>query len=117
ALNVADATNLATIGKNATVSATGLTVTASQSGLGDKDKIDTFSAQATAGASDSGKLGVAGAVAINLITDTTKALIDFSTTVNAAGGDVSLTAAQTGTGTATAKAANTGRGTYGVGAS
>jgi hypothetical protein len=56
-------------------------------------------------------------VALNLITDTTRALIDASTTVNAGSGDVSLTAAQTASSTATAKAANTGTGTYGVGAS
>src|SRR4029077_10345178 len=50
ALNVADASNLATIGKSTTISAKGITVAAGESGLGDKDSTDTFSAQATSGA-------------------------------------------------------------------
>src|SRR5207244_2847970 len=103
ALNVADARNQATIGSNAAGSAKGLTLEARMSGLGDKDKTDTFSAEATAGASDGKKLGVAGAVALNLVTDTSQALINPAATVSAGGGDVSLTAEGTGASSATAK--------------
>jgi hypothetical protein len=118
AINRADASDQATIGVLAHVSAKGLTVSAGMSNLGDQDKTNTFSADATAGASDGTKLGVAGAVAVNLVTDTTRALIQvFAASIKAGGGDVSLTAQAKGINTATARAAQSGTATVGVGAS
>src|SRR5262249_19622296 len=95
ALNVAHASAEATIGA-AHVNALGLKLEASMaSDLGDKDGTNTFAATASAGAGAS-KVGIAGAVAINVVNVQHEATIAPNAVVVAnqggTAGDVSLTA-------------------------
>ncbi len=85
-LNLVKDVTAATIGAS-TIKAVGVTVNAGM--LGD-DPSNYFSANATSGAGSS-KVGVAGAVAINIVNDTSEALVETGASVAAGGGDVNVT--------------------------
>ena len=58
----------------------------------DPDVIHTISADATAGASKTSDLGVAGALALNIVTASTQALVPAGATLVMHDGDVTVTA-------------------------
>ncbi len=93
ALNLVSASALATIGENSTINTDGVTVNA---GMAGSAPMNQFGANATSGAG-AGDIGVAGAVAINIVTNTSQALIAPSASVDAQGGDVSVTSLNTST--------------------
>ena len=93
ALNVATVVNTATIGTNDTINSQGLSVTTLMAGT--NSTTHTISAMATAGAGagtdGASKVGVAGAVAINVVrTDKTAATVSAGASVNAGTGDITL---------------------------
>ncbi len=107
ALNLIDATSLAQVGQNATVTqARDLTLNATSQGDSE--------AQATAGASG-GKLAFDAAVAVTTLNQTTKANIASGGAIQTSG-DVALAATNSGTHTATAKGVAKS-GTVAIGAS
>ena len=99
AVNLVTVTNDASIDGNAQISSNGVAIEALMTNRSG-DTTHTFEADATSGAG-AGTVGIAGSVAINIITLNTTALIHDDgarappTTVNANGGDVSLTAGST----------------------
>jgi hypothetical protein len=115
-LNVVTATALATIGTNATISAVGVNVTAGMTGTG--TPVNDFEASATSGAAGT-SVGVAGSLAINIVTDRSEALIETGASVNAGGGDVGLSSLNNSTDTASAMPSAGGAtgGSVGIGAS
>lgn len=125
ALNLVNTKNQATIGSGAQVKAQGVTIEALRNSgsslpVGVTDGTNTFSAQATSGAGAS-NVDVAGAVALNLLTDTNQPLIEqnsgtATTSVDTLGGNVILTAQDNSVITAQATSIATG-GKVGVGAS
>src|SRR6266480_3349675 len=91
AVNVARVTNEALVG-NSDITADGLIVQALVPQVGSSDKVDSFSAEATAGVSGI-DTGIAGALAVNVGMSHSKAAIANSATVTITdGGDVALTA-------------------------
>ncbi len=121
AINVVTATNQATVG-NGTIASQGLTVEAlmNTTAPGDTDQgTSNFTAMAVSGASGSGGTSGAGALALNIVTNTSQAQVapTAQVTVNQGGsaGDVALTAANTSTTTATATSQASGK--TGIGAS
>jgi LPXTG-motif cell wall-anchored protein len=117
ALNLVTLMNTATLGENTTVSGNGFAETATMTAVG-ADSTHTFSAEADAGAG-SQDIGVAGAVALNLVTDTTEAFVPGTAVIGAGSGDVTLSATNLRADSAKAKAdaASLGSGKVGVGAS
>ncbi len=114
-VNYLETTNLATTG-NTTLRADGLVVEALMTNVPGTptDTTHTIEAIANAGAG-SKKVGVAGALAINIVNhDRTEAVVGGGANVDARTGNVTLTAASaekdTATATATAKAGSTGVG-------
>ncbi|UUT35880.1 beta strand repeat-containing protein [Microbacterium elymi] len=95
AVNDVSMTNVATTGASA-IDAHGLTVTATMTPVdsedGESDTVHTVSATATSGASNAAKVGVAGALAINIVSADTEALIPSGASADAHEGDVTLTA-------------------------
>ncbi len=84
--------------------------------LGDSP-MNLYGATATSGAG-AGDIGVAGSVAINIVTNTSRALIEAGASVNANGGDVSLTALNNSSDTTLAFPGAGGQGgSLGIGAS
>jgi hypothetical protein len=90
ALNLINNSTVATIGAS-TINAQGVTVNA---GMMNPDSANTplnqFVATAASGAAG-GEVGVAGSVAINIVANTSKALIETGASVNANSGDVNVT--------------------------
>lgn len=116
-LNVGIATNQAIVGAGSHVKAQGMTV---QSLMQDTQKND-FSANAKSGAGAS-QVGVAGALAVNVVVNTSEALVEgeSGTTVDADDGDVAIKAASDSASTVTSGATVTGtdqNAKVGVGAS
>ncbi len=121
AINYVRATNQATVG-NGTITSQGLTVEAlmNTTAPGDTDQgTSNFTAMAVSGASGAGGTNGAGALALNIVTNTSQAQVapTAQVTVNHGGsaGDVALTAANTSTTTATATSQASGK--TGIGAS
>ena len=116
ALNLVFLTNNAWLGENTVVEANGFTVAALMTTVG-TDTTHDFSAIANAGAG-SQDVGVAGAVALNIVFDSTEAWIPSTATVDFGTGDVQVAAENRRTDTAKAKAdAKGGGSSTGVGAS
>jgi len=131
AINDVTATNEATIGNGVQVTSQSVTLEASTTNAGGAldsasppgtaDGVNTFSASATSGAGAS-NVGVAGSLALNLVTNTNEAVIENSSTSSPAttlalgGGDLTLTAQDTSSQAATATA-NAVAGKVGIGAS
>jgi hypothetical protein len=96
-VNLVDLTNRATTGA-ARVDAHGLVVTATMTPVEDAedpaapDVMHTIKADATAGASKTEDLGVAGALAINIVSANTEALVPAGATLLVHDGDIVLTA-------------------------
>ena len=122
-VNKVDSHNEASIGSGATVSANGVTLEANMTNVGG-DTTNTLDAEASSGAGGS-KVGVAASLALNIADTSSNALIKSGTTlspttVNANGGDVSLTSQDFSSYTAKAVPTTTGGasgGSVGVGAS
>ena len=91
ALNLANVGDMATIGSNTTISAQSLTVGATMHQDAGVPETNTFGASATSGAA-AGDISVAGSVAIDLVTDASKALIGTGSSVTIGGGDVTVNA-------------------------
>jgi mucin-19 len=126
-VGAAVALNLVTAKTEATIQATGAQATTIQTmgvdvnaGMtGPGTPMNSFTVSATSGAGGT-KVGVAGSVAINIVTDTNQALIETGTSVTAGGGDVSLTSVNNSADTASALPATDSGATgnkVGVGAS
>ncbi|WP_367889442.1 hypothetical protein [Humibacter ginsenosidimutans] len=117
ALNLVTLVNEAYLGDGTTVTGNGFTESATMTNVGG-DTTHTFAVEADAGAG-SKDIGVAGAVALNLVTDNTEAYVPGTAVVYAGTGDVALTAQNVRTDSATAKADASlgGGGKVGVGAS
>uniref|UniRef100_UPI0032217262 beta strand repeat-containing protein n=1 Tax=Microbacterium sp. TaxID=51671 RepID=UPI0032217262 len=116
ALNLVFLENRAWAGADTTVQANGFTASATMTAVG-SDRSHDFSAIANAGAG-SPDVGVAGAVALNIVTDRTEAWIPSSAVVDFGTGDVVVAAENLRTDTAKAKAdAKGGGSSTGVGAS
>ena len=111
AINRVHATNSATLGGSLNLTSSSITANASNPGT------DVFSAKATSGAGSS-KVGVAGALALNLTSDTATATLAPGSTLVAGGADVGFTAGNvvTDNATATAKSQASGKG-IGIGGS
>ena len=115
AVNYDPAINEATIATGDTITAEGVTLSAINTGA--NSPTDAFTATTQSGAGG-GKIGIAGSVAINIVNDTTEALISPSAAVNAGGGDVTMTAADAATVTTSATPSVDTTGTkFGLGAS
>jgi hypothetical protein len=121
ALNLVKASDEATIEATTlqptTINTKGVTVQAGMTGTG--TPVNAISASATSGAGGT-KVGVAGSVAINIVNDTSQALIETGASVAAGGGDVALTSLNNATDTASAvPATDSGAsgGKVGIGAS
>jgi hypothetical protein len=113
ALNLVSASAQATIGAS-TINADGVTVNA---GMLLPSPMNVFLALAVSGAGAT-DIGVAGAVAIDIINNTSNALIDSNASVTANGGDVSVTSLNNATVTTLAQPAGAATGTsLGLGAS
>ncbi|WP_141847710.1 beta strand repeat-containing protein, partial [Humibacillus xanthopallidus] len=98
-VNLVTMTNLATTGAS-TVDAHGLDVLATMTQVdnaedptAEPDVTHTIKADATAGASNTTDLGVAGALALNIVTASTQALVPAGATLVMHDGDITLTAA------------------------
>jgi hypothetical protein len=119
ALNTVNSDTGATVGQNAAVTAHGLTLQTSMLSVSG-DATSTFTSTANSGAGAT-KLGFAGALARNAITDTSEAEIKPGAQVNAGTGgasdDVTLSAASTTSNNATAKSQTPGQAKFGVGPS
>ncbi|MGV8831596.1 MAG: leukotoxin LktA family filamentous adhesin [Devosia sp.] len=117
AVNAVKATNTALLGKG-THSANGVSIIASKGPNPAALPVDTFATVATSGAGSS-KIGVAGALALNLITADTTAEMATSASVNAGTGASAVQAFERLNGTASATPIDVGGagGDYGVGAS
>ncbi|MFK4837878.1 beta strand repeat-containing protein, partial [Microbacterium sp. ZW T2_14] len=116
ALNLVFLVNNAWVGDDAVISGDGFTAAALMTTVG-SDTTHDFSAIANAGAG-SDDVGVAGAVALNIVFDSTQAWIPSSARVDFGAGDVLVAAENRRTDTAKAKADATGGGSStGVGAS
>ncbi len=114
AINLVKADAEGTIGQNAKIAAQGVTLKAVMNA---PTYAETFGATAIAEAG-AGKVGVAGAVALNLVSDTHAARVGGGTTLTLGTGAVMLVAASTASDTAMAAAKDTGAGSkVGVGAS
>ena len=105
ALNLATASDEATIqsatGQPTLINTQGVSLNAGMTGAG--TPMNSFTASATSGAGGKkATVGVAGSVAINIVKDTSQALIETGTSVTAGGGDVSLTSVNNSADTATA---------------
>ncbi len=110
ALNLASASDEATIqsvaGQPTTISTQGLSINAGMTGTG--TPANSFTASATSGGGGKkATVGVAGSVAINIVTDTSQALVETGASVTAGGGNVSLTSMNNAADTATAAPATT----------
>ena len=97
-VNLVSMTNLATTGASR-IDAHGIDVSATMTEVedaddpsADPDVIHTISADATAGASKTSDLGVAGALALNIVTASTQALVPAGATLVMHDGDVTVTA-------------------------
>ena len=124
AVNFVNITDKASIGLGVELIANGLTVSAGMRSSGGSDGKHTIYAEAKSGASASGDIGIAGALAINIISGHTEAIIRGNpahappTDVNAGSGDVSITATSNEADTAKATSeADAGGDGAGVGAS
>ena len=117
AINDDPSSNEALIASGATVTAAG-GVTLSATNTGTANPANSFVASATSG-DGGGNIGIAGSVAINIVSDTTLASIIGGATVDAGGGDVSMTATDSSSATTSAlPSANNGQsGKFGLGAS
>ncbi|MGN6127474.1 MAG: beta strand repeat-containing protein, partial [Humibacter sp.] len=117
ALNLVTLVNRAFLGAHTTVTANGFSESATMTNVAG-DTTHTFTVEADAGAG-SQNIGVAGAVALNLVTDHTEAYVPGTAVVGAGTGDVSLVAQNLRTDSAKAKADASigGGGKVGVGAS
>ena len=89
ALNVVTIVNQASVGAD-TITANGLDLEATMTNVGG-DTTHTFGVDAIAGAG-SGNVGVAGAVAINIVSDTTEAIVAAGAVVSAGTGNITLIA-------------------------
>ena len=108
-VNVGVVTNEAALGNGADITAAGLKIEASGK--------DNFSASAISGASK-GDTGVAGSLAVNVGISRTAAKVDDNASVTITGGkDVELTASNTVSNSASAKAKQEGAKNFGMGAS
>ena len=118
AVNLVNVTNSATIGVGSSRRrSVGVTLSALETVNG-ADSTSTFDTETTSGAA-AGTIGVAGSVSVGIITINTTASIGDGATVNAGGGDVSLSAASAAASTNKAQPkldGATGK-TVGVGAS
>ena len=92
-INLVKSVNEASIGQNALVSASGITLEALMKDVkGDgSDFVNTFNTEAKSGAGGS-KVGLAGSLALNLIDTSSQALLKSGAQAHALGGNVSLTA-------------------------
>ncbi len=118
ALNWVETTNEASIGANSTISAGGLSQEAVMTDVSG-DTTQTFKAEATSGAGAT-DTGVAGSLAINIVNNTSEAIIESGTSVTVNGGDIQLTAVNQSEHTVNAKPTTAGGATgsdVGVGAS
>ncbi len=117
ALNLVTITNRSYIGERTHVTSNGFDLEATMTSLG-ADTTHTFTVEADAGAG-SKKIGVAGALALNIVTDNTEAYVPGSAVVAAGTGDISLIAQnlRSDSAKALADASIGGGGTVGVGAS
>ncbi len=119
AVNFVDILNLAGLGVNTSTSSNGLIITA---GMRNKNSESVHSLEATANAgAGSDKVGVAGALALNIVTTTTEAIVNENPTrgppaVDAGNAAVNISATSTEKDVATATA-NAKAGTVGIGAS
>ncbi|MFN9802590.1 MAG: beta strand repeat-containing protein, partial [Bacteroidota bacterium] len=109
ALNIVDITNTGTVGNNATINAKGVTLSALTNKSLGNDGYSNFTVKATSGAS-SGDVGVAGSLALNLIGTNQSLATVKSGTVNAGGGDVTITAENNTKASTIAEAAQTASG-------
>ncbi|MCX5734321.1 MAG: LEPR-XLL domain-containing protein, partial [candidate division NC10 bacterium] len=120
AINLAHVSNTAYLGGTGAISAHAVAVHAGLTPrAGETPLVQAFSATAVAGAT-AGSVGVAGALALNVVDATSSAVIQSGATVTiTGGGDATLTAANTTVSTASATPANEGAaaGSVGVGAS
>ncbi|WP_345762181.1 beta strand repeat-containing protein [Diaminobutyricibacter sp. McL0608] len=117
ALNLVTITNRSYLGERTHVTSNGFDLRATMTALA-ADTTHTFTVEADAGAG-SKKVGIAGALALNLVTDNTEAYIPGSAVVAAGSGDISLMAQnlRSDSAKALADASIGGGGTVGVGAS
>ncbi len=119
-VNLADVVNTAHIGDAAhtpTVSSRNLTITADMASRNNESgPAHTLTTQAIAGAG-APEVGVAGAVAINLVSSTTAAFIEGGSTINTHGNDLSLTAVNTASTSAVATSKSDDGTKTGIGAS
>jgi mucin-19 len=119
ALNTANVDTSASVGQNASVNAHGLTLQTSMLAAGG-DSTNTFTATANSGAGAT-RLGVAGSLARNAVTDTSEAEIESGAGViagtGAAADDVTLSATSTTNNTASARSQAPGQAKFGVGPS
>jgi hypothetical protein len=116
-VNVADKTNTATLGSN-THEADGVTVSATQFGDPLAPDVDSYSVAATSGAGGS-NVGIAGALALNIVDINTNASISSGAVVDASSGASEIIADQQAEATASAKPSGNGAsgGKVGIGAS
>ncbi|HEY4412851.1 MAG TPA: hypothetical protein VGN06_07620, partial [Gaiellaceae bacterium] len=120
AINLVTITNTAIIGANDVISSNGLTVMAAMRTTGGSDGKNTLDTESTAGAG-SGKLGIAGSLALTIATITTKAEIRSNATRgppgdNLHGQTLTLSAAASVSVTTKAMAKDSNAGTVGIGA-
>ena len=115
AINLANVTNEAVVESGAFVVSNGLTADASMTDVSG-DTTSRFGAESTSGAGG-GSIGVAGSVSINIVNVNTSAAIRTTGSVNAGGGDVSLTAASTSVSTVKALGGTIGGSSFGLGIS
>jgi hypothetical protein len=110
AINEGSNDNRAVLGGSGTVKGSSITVSATA------PQTNSFTASATSGAGGT-DIGVAGAFALNLITNTSEAQVPSSASLNVGGADVTLNAQNASTSSATAKGKDTGKTGFGFGPS
>ena len=106
AIDYDPAVDEAIVGAGATITSVGAVIQATSPDM--PTPADSFTATSTSGRGG-GNIGVAGSVAINVVNDTTEAIISPSATLAAGGGDVSLVANDTAAVTTSATPAVTAR--------
>ncbi len=121
-VDIADVTVHSYVGSQATIAAPALTVEAPARPTGaPSGSTDAYAASATSGIGDPSQLGVAGSLAVNVVTINRSAMINPGASISAGTGagnlnSVALTAGSSATNTAQAKAAVSGSAAVGLGA-
>lgn len=111
AINVSDLSTKAYIGSKATLNVDAVNIQALT------PTTNIFTAIAVSGAGDAGKVGVAGAIAVNRLKNSSQALLLTASAINLANGSISLSSNNQTSSQTKAESAQSGAGTLGIGAS